>query len=133
MIVLDEHLEEPWLQEQLRAWYRGAVVYLTDLRPGTSIKDDAVPTLLRTVRASTFITINVTDFWRKIEPDENFGVVCLELKDRRKREIPSLLRGLFALEPFSSRKARLGKVVLVAPTAVYYYMRRRQSVAKIDW
>jgi hypothetical protein len=133
VIVLDEHLEEGWLHEQLLQWYQGAVVNLTDLRPNTTIKDDAVPALLRTVRDPTFVTINIRDFWRKIEADRRFGVVCIDLADKRKREMPALLRGLFALEPFKTRAARLGKVVLILPTNVRYYTDRTKPYLTVDW
>ncbi len=62
MIVLDEQLKNSGLAEQIARWYTGRIVTLTALRPGSVIKDDAVPMLLREVREPTFVTINVTDF-----------------------------------------------------------------------
>jgi hypothetical protein len=133
MIVLDEHLEEPFLRDQLATWYGGSVIKAHGSSTENDIKDDAVPSLLRTIHAPTFLTINVRDFWRKIEADRRFGVICVEMNDRRKKEIPSLLRGLFALEPFKTRGSRLGKVILVAPTAVFYYRDSSKGITRLDW
>jgi len=62
VIVLDEQLKNSGVEEQLAGWYRGRIVNITMLRPGTVIKDDAIPLLLRQVRAPVFVTINTTDF-----------------------------------------------------------------------
>lgn len=47
MIVLDEQLLGRQLEQAIAAWYRGSVVFITDLRPNTVIKDDGIPVLLR--------------------------------------------------------------------------------------
>jgi len=39
MIVLDEQLLGRELDATLAQWYRGPVLFITDLRPGTVIKD----------------------------------------------------------------------------------------------
>ena len=77
MIVLDEQLLEPGLQAAIQRWYRGAVVSIRTLRPASLILDEAIPSLLRTVRQPTFVTINVDDFWRHTAPDARFVVICL--------------------------------------------------------
>jgi hypothetical protein len=43
MLVLDEQLLGRDLDTALAHWYRGPVLFITDLRPGTVIKDDAIP------------------------------------------------------------------------------------------
>ena len=106
MIVLDEQLLGYGLQASIGQWYRGMVTDLTQLRPDTQIHDDAVATLLRAERQPTFVTINVTDFWRQMAPEEHFSIVCFALPHSRAREISGLLRRLFALEPFQTRRAR---------------------------
>ena len=58
MIVLDEHLQGLGIEDSLGRWYRGQICIVTDLRPGTTIKDDAIPTLLRASREPTFVTLN---------------------------------------------------------------------------
>jgi hypothetical protein len=47
MIVLDEQLLGRDIELYIAAWYAGAVLLVTDLRPNTVIKDDAIPALLR--------------------------------------------------------------------------------------
>jgi hypothetical protein len=42
MPVLDEQLLGRNLETALGRWYRGAVLFIIDLRPGTVIKDDAI-------------------------------------------------------------------------------------------
>jgi len=64
MIILDEELQGLGLEAAIARWYRGAVLVVTQLRPGSVIKDEAIPTLLRQVKQPTFVTINHADFWR---------------------------------------------------------------------
>ena len=46
MIVLDEQLLGRGLERDIAQWYRGTVQFITDLRPHTIIKDEAIPVLL---------------------------------------------------------------------------------------
>jgi hypothetical protein len=46
MLVLDEQLSGRGLETVLGRWYPGPVLFITDLQPGTVIKDDAIPALL---------------------------------------------------------------------------------------
>lgn len=57
MIVLDEELQGLGLEQAIAHWYRGAVLVVKQLRPGTVIKDEAIPTLLRRANQPTFVTI----------------------------------------------------------------------------
>lgn len=68
MIVLDEQLLGRNIEEQIARWYQGAICFITDLRPNTVIKDDAIPKLLQQENQPTFVTINEQDFWRKTAP-----------------------------------------------------------------
>ena len=77
MLVLDEQLMGRDLETVLSGWYPGSVSFITDLRPGTVIKDDAIPSLLRQHSSATFLTINETDFWRKVDIDDHFCVFCI--------------------------------------------------------
>lgn len=61
MIVLDEELQGLGLERAISSWYRGTVLLIKALRPGTVIKDEAIPALLRQVRQPTFVTINHTE------------------------------------------------------------------------
>jgi hypothetical protein len=55
MLVLDEQLLGRDLDSALARWYRGPVLFITDVRPGTVIKDDAIPVLLRQQHQATFL------------------------------------------------------------------------------
>jgi len=69
MIILDEHLQGISLEAAISHWYRGRIVVVKQLRPGTIIKDDAIPILLRQAKQPTFVTINYTDFWRRVSAE----------------------------------------------------------------
>ena len=71
MIVLDEQLLGRDLEREIAKWHPGAVCFITDLRPGSVIKDDAIPKLLLQEKQPIFITINERDFWRKIPSIRN--------------------------------------------------------------
>jgi hypothetical protein len=121
MIVLDEQLPVRVLADAISGWYRGRVCVITDLRPATVIKDDAVPDLLHTVSQPTFVTLNWTDFWQRSVAHRGFCLVCFTLPTNRAPDISPLLRRLFRLGPFKSKAARMGKVVRVGHEQVAYY------------
>ncbi len=66
MIVFDENVHQRSIMDAVAAWYRGRVISITVLRPGTIIKDEAIPTVLRRVLHPTFVTTNVDDFWQRV-------------------------------------------------------------------
>ena len=123
MIVLDEHLKGLGLEDAIRRWYRGQVRIVTDLRPGTIIKDEAVPMLLQGVSEPTFVTLNWIDFWGRLEPDARFCIACLTLPTGRAAEVPVVLRRLFYLPEFRSRAGRLGTIIRVSGAQVTHYRR----------
>jgi predicted GTPase len=51
------------LEAVISRWYRGSVIIIKQLRPGTVIKDEAIPALLRRAKQPTFVTINHTDLY----------------------------------------------------------------------
>lgn len=57
MIILDEHLYDPVIMADIAAWFPGQVIPLIKLRPGSLIKDDVIPTLLRKMVEPTFENI----------------------------------------------------------------------------
>ncbi len=121
MIVLDEQLLGRDLDDKIARWYQGAVVFITDLRPNTIIKDDAIPHLLHQQSEPTFVTTNERDFWRKIQADTDYCIVCFALPDSRAREIDGRLRELFSLSEFKTKAQRMGKVIRVSDAGVSYY------------
>lgn len=72
MIVLDEELQGLGLEEAICRWYRGAVVIIKQLRPATVIKDEVIPSLLCQAKHPTFVTINHTDFWRRVRAARSY-------------------------------------------------------------
>lgn len=103
MIVLDEELQGLGVEAAIAGWYRGRVLLIKALRPGTVIKDEAIPVLLRRVRQSTFITINHSDFWRRTAAEKSFCLVCLKLTADQAGEISPWLRRLFRLPAFKTK------------------------------
>ena len=133
MIVLDEQLQGLGLQEAVARWYRGAVFVVKKLRPGMVIKDEGIPALLRQLKQPTFVTIDYMDFWRRIPADNAFCIVCLELPTERVDDIPVRLRQLLRLPEFKTKKARMGKVVLVRETRLQYYSQHEKLVHILRW
>ncbi len=121
MIVVDENLHDHRIIDAIAAWYPGRVVSIKSLRPRSIIKDDAIPALLRQVIQPTFVTINVADFWRKIQPHGNYCVVNVALPKERIRETPGLLFRLLRLPEFRSKASRMGRVIRITPVGVEYY------------
>lgn len=122
MIVLDEQLKgRRRLDTQIGRWYHGPVIFVTELRPNTVIKDEAIPVLLRQANLPTFITINETDFWRKFPADERFCLICFALSDAKADEIPQRLRQLLQMPEFASKANRMGKVIRVTNHQITFY------------
>jgi hypothetical protein len=82
------------LEQAISKWYRGNVCFITDLRPNSIIKDEAIPMLLQKETQSTFITINERDFWRKVAINESFCLVCFTFPDSKAKEISLIARDL---------------------------------------
>lgn len=121
MIVLDENLLVLGFRNPIASWYPGRVCYITDVDPVAVIKDEAIPTYLRRLRGATFVTTNVSDFWRRVRVDARYCVVCLALPNERVREVPNLLRSLFRLPQLKTKAGRMGKVVRASRRQVQFY------------
>jgi hypothetical protein len=122
MIVLDEQVLGRGLERDIAHWYRGTIQFITDLRPHTIIKDEAIPALLRRQSQPTFVTINDRDLWRKVAPDQRYCIVCFVLSDARAREIPLALKALLRRPEFRTKAQRMGKVIWVTNDDISYYM-----------
>jgi predicted GTPase len=110
VIVLDEQLQGQDLDSKIDEWRRGAVTLICDLRPGTIIKDDVIPQLLRKKREPTFVTINTVDFWQKAPADRKYCIVCFAIRDTEVSSIPDLLRQLLNREGLRKKRERSGHV-----------------------
>lgn len=132
MIVLDEQLLGRNIEREISNWYDGKVLFIIDLRPYTIIKDDAIPALLRQENQPTFITINEKDFWRRVDIDDRFCIICLLLPDSRVSEIPAILQSIFRLPEFKTKADRMGKVVRVADEKIYFYTCHDKQVQELN-
>jgi hypothetical protein len=133
LIVLDESLMGLLLDRLIIEWYPGRVCYITDLRPGTLIKDESIPSLLQQVSEATFVTTNVSDFWRHIPAHRRYSILCVALPNERLRELPALLRRTFRLKEFKTKASRMGKVARVSDHHVQYYEVGKESTQTIEW
>lgn len=121
MIILDEHLSNETLKMAIAHWYQGKVTFVKLLRPQTLIKDDAIVALLRRLKQPTLVTINWTDFWKKLPADRRYCLICFAIDLDRRNEIPSLLRQVLNLKQFNTKAARMGTVIRVTKKSVHYY------------
>ncbi len=130
MIVLDEQLLGRNIETEIEKWYKGVVRFVIELRPGTVIKDDAIPKLLHKQNQPTFVTINEKDFWRKVPIDDKYCLVCFTFPDSRADEISEALRELFRHPEFSTKAKRMGKVIRVTDREISYYTSRERQVRR---
>ena len=134
MIVLDEQLLGRGVEQSIAAWYRGPVAFITDLRPGTIIKDEAIPAILNRETDALLVTINDTDFWRKIAISSRFSVVCVPMADSQVGQIDALLRRLLRHPQFRTKARRRGHVLrLTRETAQYYSVNSLLIRTITDW
>ena len=133
MIILDENVLGLRLDIPIAQWYAGRVRYLTDLRPGTVIKDEAIPQLLRQCKGATFVTTNVPDFWQHILAHARYSIVCLSLPNERLHQLPELLRHLFRLRALRTRAGRMGKGIRATRGQIQYYTAGDNRIHRLTW
>lgn len=132
MIILDESLMDQRIIDAIARWYPGKVTDITTLRPRTIIKDDIVPQLLLTISRPTFVTNNVGDFWRRVQPHSGFCVVGFEISQEEARDLSGLLRRLLTISEFRTKALRMGKVILVRGDRLRYYA-RDGNIHTMNW
>src|SRR5262245_21941540 len=133
MIVLDEQLLGRGLEVEIATWYRGTVCFIHELRPQTVVKDDAVPVLLRLQRQPTFVTINDHHFWRKVEADAQYCIVCFAFSDAEAKLISPILKRLLRHPNFKTKAQRMGCVIRYTKVSVSYYTRNDRTVRTVAW
>ena len=92
-----------------------------DLRPQSRILDPAIPALLHTARSPTFVTVNHKDFWNKILAHPSYCIVCLKLDQAQALEVSQIVRDLFRLPEFNTKRARMGCVVSIVNQKITLY------------
>ena len=132
MIVLDEQIHGPRIRSPISKWYKGQVISIRELRSASTIHDDAIPNLLRTVSQPTFVTINGSDFWLKINADKRFAVVCIELTNERAFQSPYWLRRFLSFSEFDTKAKRMGLIALLRPTRIEFY-RANRKIETMNW
>lgn len=132
MIVLDESIYDHRLAHKIGHWYRGRVISVVSLRMNTLVKDEAIPMLLREVDRPTFLTINISDFWRKVLPNLNYCIVAADLRQEDSLEAGGLLRRCLSLPEFRTKGNRMGKVILLRSTHLEYYSLDRR-IRRLDY
>lgn len=120
MIVADENLADTHILNAIAKWYQGQVIPVTNLRPRSIIKDDAVSTLLLQVDQPTFVTINVRDYCKRTNPHPNYSVVCIAMPQERAFDALQLLRPFLRLAS-KTKAARMGKVFHLIASHIEYY------------
>lgn len=133
MIVLDENLLVLRADRGILKWYQGRVCYITALRLGTNIKDEAIPMLLQQAKGATFVTSNVSDFWKRITPHPRYCIICFHLPNERLYKLPILLQKLFRFPYFKAKKSRLGKIIRVSTRNIQYYTRYKGPIFTLTW
>lgn len=134
MIVLDENLSDHHIVSAISAWFSGPVILITKLRIGSHIKDDAVPALLHHAIQPTFVTINVTDFWKKKKtpPHQGYCIINVDVPEERIHDVPKLLRRLLRLPDFKTKASRIGKIIRLTQDRIEYYERDR-CIHSLPW
>jgi len=83
--------------------------------------------LLLRANQPVFVTINVRDFWRRVQSHPDYCIVLVDLAQDEALELLSVwIRRLFAHPDFATMASRLGKVVLLREGGCDYYERSRQ-------
>jgi hypothetical protein len=126
MIIVDESLQNRKLIAEIATWYKGQVVSVLSLRPTTLIHDDGITTLLQQVHQPTFVTINVADFWLKVQANPAFCIVAISFPQSESQRVPLVLRDVLKRPEFRTKSSRMGKIIHVMPTYIQYYEADRQ-------
>ena len=125
VIVVDENIHSRQVLTSIAEWYRGRVVSMTQLRPGSVIHDDAIPALLLLQRQPTFVTTNVDDFWQVVQPHSAYCIVCVNLPRERNSRVATELRQILTRPEFRSKVLRMGKIIRSSTHGVLYYRSER--------
>jgi hypothetical protein len=68
-----------------------------------------------------------------MKPDKRFFVACLHLLQGEQITVPRVLQRLFRLEPFRTKRGRMGKITLVGAKEVSYYTSESWAIRSIPW
>ncbi|MEM7127424.1 MAG: hypothetical protein AAF702_13920 [Chloroflexota bacterium] len=126
MLILDEQLQNPDIIVAIEKWYPGAVTHILRLRPNSVIKDDNIATLLHAAQRPTFVTINVNDFWRKIQAHSSYCIIAMAIHQDEWPKVSTILRSVLNIPQLKTRANRMGKVILARESGLKYYEENNQ-------
>lgn len=109
-LVLDEHLGRTEVLITLQKWITATKI--EDLVGDEILKDDRILQFLRQRKHPTFITLD-DDFFHRRLCDRRYCLIYCVVPRQQQHRIPVILRRLFRLPEFSSKAARMGKVIRV--------------------
>lgn len=121
MIVLDEQLGDARIASGISRWYKGAIIPVKRLRPQTRIFDDVIPSLMRSAKQPTFVTINYKDFWKKTPASPGYCIICFKISQGQVDKLPDLLRWVLSLPGLRTKRERMGAVMSVVERKVVLY------------
>ncbi len=104
----------------IERWYPGKVISIKEVRPQTRVPDDVISALMHHLKDPTFVTINHTDFWGVVRPHPAYCIICLKLPSKKVREVPEIVRGVLRRPEFSTKRKRMGKIILVSGSTTTY-------------
>jgi hypothetical protein len=109
------------------------VRFITDLRPNRVIKDDAIPKLLQQENQPTFVTINESNFWRKVQASNHYCIICFALPDPCAHEIAPTLRNLLQHTAFSTKTSRMSKVIRITNQEATFYTVGAREIQTVEF
>jgi hypothetical protein len=83
-------------------------------------------------RAKRFLNRANDDFWRKVEADSRFCVVCFNFSDSEAKKIPPILKQLLRHPPFKTKAQRMGCVIRYTSKSVTYYTRNDGTLRTVS-
>ncbi len=128
--VLDDQLWVVDVRDRIRRW--STAQFLRDIRPGEVINDERIPSVLRTLRTPTFVTID-HQFRERTLRDRRYCILYFALREDQQGDIPTLLRRLLRLPEFRTRAARMGKVARVSRERVSWWQLGDDDQHAMHW
>ena len=109
-LVLDEHLGRTEVLAPLQKWITATKI--EDLAGDEILKDDRILQLLCQRKHPTFVTLD-DDFFHRRLCDRRYCLIYCVVPRQQQHRIPVMLRRVFRLPEFSTKAARMGKVIRV--------------------
>lgn len=109
-LVLDEHLGRTEVLVPLQKWITATKI--EDLVGDEILKDDRILQFLRQRKHPTFLTLD-EDFFHRRLCDQRYCLIYCVVPRQQQHRLPVTLRRVFRLPEFSTKAARMGKVIRV--------------------